>query len=687
MKYYLVITPSLLDHPLTYKSEESFFAGDFVLVSLRKKIVVGVIFGYAEKQEDDIRFETKQIEQKLEIPNFTDNFLPILQEISDYQMEPICAIFSVFISIINNNYKNFLTIEQILKILQKNELLSEKISSSDLSEYIANKTEIKNFFYRGNFNSHVKLNENQEICYQELKKITPQDKQTILLEGETGSGKTLVYLQRIKEILTEDPSAQILILLPEIALTNAILYRVEQFLGIKPFTWHSDIGQKDKKEIFTATIFNISRIIIGARSAIFLPFQNLRLIVIDEEHDNSFKQDQGVFYHTIDIARILAKHNQKLQIILSSATPSLETIYHVKTKKYTRIHLKSAKTLNERMKIFVEDMNKQENKTQIISDTVMEKITNTMDSHSQAMIFLNRRGYNSIIICNKCQNKISCKNCSVSMVYHKEKNQLFCPYCNYKAIINTIKCNNCFEQNNFKFHGFGVEKIFETIKNKFSDKKVALLTSDNANDLQETIRAIENGEIDIIVGTQILAKGHNFPKLGFLAIIDGGLNFSGVDLRSAEKTYQILHQIMGRLGRFDIKGEVIVQTHEPKNLILQALLDHNRVKFYMSEFKSRQDFSMPPFAKLFKISFSDISEENAMKLATKFISSMDYHPMVEIIGPAPSAIIKLNRLYRYNVLLKSSHQFNLQIFLQEQIKKHKLSSPKIRIDVNPMNFI
>ena len=317
----------------------------------------------------------------------------------------------------------------------------------------------------------------------------------------------------------------------------------------------------------------------------------------------------------------------------------------------------------------------------------MKKINYYLETELQSMIFLNRRGYNSVIICNKCQGKISCKNCSVSLIYHKERNKLFCPYCSYNTLINLARCNHCLEQNNFKFYGFGIEKIFEMIKMQFPDKKIALLSSDNSSEIQENIKLIEEGEIEIIVGTQILAKGHNFPKLGFLAVIDGGLNFSGVDLRSAEKTYQILHQIIGRLGRFDIKGEVVIQTYEPDNLILQSLLDHNRVKFYMSEFKNRQDFDMPPFCNLFKISFSDISEEKAMKLATKFATSLDYNKNVEIIGPSPSAIIRLNKMYRYNLIIKTNKTFNLQAFLYEQINKHNLSSLKMRIDVNPMNFI
>lgn len=684
MKNYLIITPSLLNHPLTYKSDKNLKTGEFVVISLRKQFVVGII--YSEIQEINIEFEIKTIEEKLSLPPLSHESIDTLKEVSYHQMEPLGSIFSIITGTANNFWKSFLTIEQIHKILKKSAFLHNELSLFDLKNCYENGIEISNFSYKES-ESKFELNAKQKSCYEEIQNITPRIKQTILLEGETGSGKTMVFLQKIKDILIADPSAQILILLPEIALTNAILNRVESFLGIKPFPWHSDITQKERKEIFLSTIFNLSRVIVGARSAIFLPFKNLKLIVIDEEHDSSFKQEQGVLYHTTDVAQIIAKHNPNLQIILSSATPSLETIYFVKTKKYIRVHLKSEKQLEERMDIIVEDMKKDENIKKIISQRVVDKINFYLEKNLQSMIFLNRRGYNSIIICNKCQNKISCKNCSVSLIYHKEKNKLFCPYCNYNVVIQFARCNNCLEQNNFKFYGFGIEKIFEMIQSQFPDKKIALLSSDNSHETQKNIELIEHGDIDIIVGTQILAKGHNFPKLAFLAIIDGGLNFSGVDLRSAEKTYQILHQIMGRLGRFNIKGDLIIQTHDPDNLILQSLIDHNRVKFYMSEFKNRQDFSMPPFFKLFKISFSDNDEEKTVKIATKFASSLDYDENVEIIGPSPSAIIRLNKLYRYNLIIKTKQNFDLQKFLSEQMKKHNLSSLKIRIDVNPMNFI
>jgi primosomal protein N' (replication factor Y) len=689
--HYSIILPTLLDDPLTYKSNLDIESGSYVVVTLRKKSVVGVVL---EKQiiQGDLKFEIKNIEHILPLPPISKIFIQTFKEISNFHMEKLGIIFSLLINIVNNFWKSIITLEKIIKILEKNYLANYNYSKKTILNFInGNKEEhtqsesTKNKYIICPFT----LNIYQQNALQEIENNI--NEKIILLEGETGSGKTLVYFEKIKHILKKDNDAQVLILLPEIALTNAILHRVEEYFGFKPFSWHSNLSQKERKENFLSVNFNIARIVVGARSAIFLPFRNLKLIIIDEEHDYSFKQEQQIFYHTIDIAKIMRKINSNLQIILSSATPSLETIYNVKIKNYTRVLLKSEKSLSERFSISIEDMNHNENRKQIISKNVLENIRKYLELGLQSMIFLNRRGYNSLIICKKCNGKLLCKNCSVGMVYFKDGNRFFCPQCNFSIEFSRSKCTTCFSEGDFKFYGYGIEKIYEMISNEFPDLaktgKIAILSSDNSDNLQETIKKIENGEVDLIVGTQILAKGHNFPKLGFLTILDGGLNFSGVDLRSSEKTYQILHQIMGRLGRFGIKGEVIIQTHETQSLVLQALLDYNRTKFYTYEFKQRKDFNMPPFSQLFKITFSDTNSERAMKNALKFVSEFEYNSEVEILGPAPSAIIRLNKLYRHNIIIKTNNNFDLQKFLYNQLDKKELKNLKMRIDINPMNFI
>lgn len=684
--YYSVIVPTIINEALTYKSENIFIIGTFVVIKLRNKLCIGLIF--ATISESAINFEIKEINQGLALPPLSKNQIQILTEVGHYQMEYLGTIFSIILKCVESFYKQTTSIENIVKVLNKNISKHYPITPEQLNNFITTSINLDQFLYQF-YETTIRLTDIQNGALEKLN--NSENKKIILLEGETGSGKTLIYLEKIKQILISNPSAQILILLPEIALTNAILKRVEEYLGIKPIGWHSNLSAKDRKESFLAVIFNIARVIVGARSAIFLPFHNLKFIVIDEEHDNSFKQDQQVLYRTIDIAKIIAKHNRDLQIILSSATPSIETIYYVKEKIYTRVALESNKSLKERMKIFVENMSSEKNKGNIISESIIERIQFYLEKNLQSMIFLNRRGYNSIIICKKCSSKLTCKNCSAGMIFHKELQKFFCSYCGFSIKYLLAKCTTCFQEADFRFYGYGVEKVYELIAEKFpnliTNDRILLLSSDNSQDLQEKIEKIENGQVDIIIGTQILAKGHNFPKLAFLGVIDGGLNFSGIDLNSAEKTYQILHQILGRLGRFDTIGECIIQTFDPKNLILQALLEQNKTKFYSYEFQQRKDFSMPPFSQLFKITFAHQEQEKALASALKFTNMIDYSKDIEIIGPSPSSIIKMNRMYRYNLMLKASHNFDLQAFLYEQFIKHKIRQSTFRIDVSPANFV
>ena len=676
---------------LTYKSEDVLKPGDLVIVEIKNTLHSGIVVAKQDIEITSVKFEIKSITQKLPLPSLSEESIQILQEIAYHQMESTGTIFSIILKNVEVFLKQVKSLEHILKTLKKSSITGgTNLTIENLQDFIELKINIRGFLYSDNtINSKIKLTKIQNEAFSELQ--NPSNKKIILLEGETGSGKTIVYLEKIKKILLDEPSAQILILLPEIALTNAILVIVEKYLGIKASYWHSTISVKERRENFLAIIFGLSRVIVGARSAIFLPFNNLKLIIIDEEHDSSFKQEQQVLYQTIDVAKIIAKYNQKLIILLCSATPSLKTIYNVKIKNYTRISLKSNKSLQERMRISVEDMNSFDNKKNLISDVIINRIKFYTENHLQSMVFLNKRGYNSVIICKKCNNKLICKNCSIGLLFHKELKKFFCSYCGFSTSSVNTACRNCSTENDFKFYGYGIEKIYEIIQEKFphlaNQNRICLLSSDNNKDLQSKILQIENGEVDIVVGTQILAKGHNFPRLGFLGIIDGGLNFSGIDLHSSEKTYQILHQVVGRLGRFGIKGEVVIQTLESKNLILHALLEQNRIKFYSHELHQRKNFLMPPFSQLFKVTFSHITQQKAENNALKFVNSLEYTPEVEIIGPSPSSIIKVNQMYRYNILIKSSNEVNLQKILYDQFEKNNIKSSSFRIDVSPDNFI
>ncbi len=674
-KLFYKILPAVYIHELyTYYDFNSYEVGQFCIINFHGKNTVGIIWEIVSSDQINELLSKKNIVfKKIEsllshIKKLSPEYLKLIEKIAYFHLESPGLVLKNMISVICSSYQK-INKEKIDKILKKNNQISINIQNSAI------------------------LNEFQLQAYSEYN-LHSSDKNLFLIEGETGSGKTEVYLEIIKDVINQSNDSQVLILLPEVALTNAIIDRIKLRFSnkIEPICFHHDITNSKRIESFILSGYGNSRIFVGARSAIFLPFKNLKLIIVDEEHDQSFKQDQGgIIYHLMDIVFFRSQF-ENIKVILSSATPSLETIFLIKQKKIHRIFLNSIKKLESRMNIKIIDMKERtEDQYQIISNDVIENIQKNLNLGLQSMVFLNRRGYNHMIICNNCKNKLLCKNCSISLVYYKEIGKLYCHYCGLSNDIKNILCNICKDQSrNFKFFGFGIEKIHEIIKNHFSKAKIALLSSDSmsSKNIDDVISKIENSEIDIIIGTQILAKGHNFPNLKFLAVLDGGLNFSGIDLRSSERTYQILHQILGRIGRFDFSGDVIIQTNEPKSKILMALKSFNKTAFYISELNQRKEFNMPPFSTLIKINFSGLFKESVSIEANKFCDLIERTEHVNILGPSPSAIFKLNKKYRYNVFLQSDKKFDLHGFLLKNLKKISFNKKIIvKIDVNPMNFI
>ena len=667
--YFKVLIPVFVNSLFTYSYESELWIGTYVIVNFNHKQCLGVVW-QCDSSIDIAVEKIKAIEQIINLlPPLQASYLKIIDQIALDHIEVPGLILKNAIPIICSNFKFFLK-EKNIKLIESINKESPEITCDE----------------------NFQINPFQIKSVNEIQQQFDIGKNIVLLEGETGSGKTEVYLELIKNILLTNSDAQILILLPEIALTNSLLSRIEKRLGKHVQQWHSCMSIKEKRSSYYNAISGKSNIFIGARSGIFLPFKSLALIIIDEEHDPSFKQEQNVIYHTIDIARIRLKHEHGCKLILSSATPSLETIYMIKKGLFGRSHLESRKTLQERMSIEVHDMKQEVSPLGgILSQKLIDKINHYNELGLQSMIFLNRRGYNSFIKCTQCYAHLSCPNCSVGLIYHKEIGKLYCHYCSYNEFVKHTSCQKCFTSGQFTFKGFGIERVFELLTEAFPGKKLLLISSDNIvgnKELRIAIDKIESGEVNIIVGTQILAKGHNFPHLGFLGIIDGGLNFSGIDLRSAEKTYQILHQIAGRVGRFETKGEVLIQTYEPDNILLSALQKHNRTQFYISELESRQKFEMPPFHHIIKISFISKFKDIAELIANKFIASAQYNHNVKILGPAPSPIFRMNGLFRYNVFFQSIKEFALSEYLASQMKLNKIHKQvKIKIDVNPISFI
>ncbi|MFP3022746.1 MAG: primosomal protein N', partial [Wolbachia sp.] len=417
-------------------------------------------------------------------------------------------------------------------------------------------------------------------------------------------------------------------------------------------------------------------------------------------HDSSFKQEQGIIYNARDMAIILAKF-ENIPIILSSATPLLETIHHVKSGNYNHVKLTKRFGGAELPLIKVVDMR---NNKQWISSELFESIKQTIEKKQQVMLFLNRRGYAQLAICKKCGYKISCLNCAVWLTYHKKKNVLLCHHCSYQLKLPE-KCSNCQGEQSLSLYGVGIERLLEEMVKLIPNAKTAMISSDQKS-VSNVIDLVLKEEVNIIIGTQIIAKGHNFPKLTLVGVINADLSLENSDLRAAEKTYQLLHQVAGRSGRFNEKGMVIVQTNNPESSIIKALLHQKRDSFYEIELKSRREAKMPPFSRLIALIICGKNQIATQKAANEIVKSLLRHPSssttciqeknvgadkkeFEILGPSPAAINFLNNKYRYRVLLKihNKHSLSVQKKLKCWIKNCNLnSSIAVIIDVDPVSF-
>lgn len=522
-----------------------------------------------------------------------------------------------------------------------------------------------------------------------LQMINKLDKYNVLvLDGVTGSGKTEIYLKGANTILQNNLTAQVLILVPEIALTNQLLERFKTYLSYKYTTWHSNLSPKERFLNWHKIVYGDVSIVIGARSALFLPFHNLKLIIVDEEHDTSYKQDDNKFtYNTRDMAIVKCKLFD-IPIILSSATPSLETIYNIIKKKFIHFPL-STRFLNKNPPcVQVVNMRQEQCKTNYLSVLLRQKIAANLQNKLQTLLFINKRGFALITLCKECGYRISCINCSSWLIYHKQIDLLRCHLCGYcMALLNT--CPSCKKVNSFTFFGPGIEKVGEEVKKLFPSSRIEILSSDTLTSMskvQGLLSEIINNKVDIILGTQVLAKGHHFPSLTLVGIIDADSGLYGGDLRAREKTFQLLHQVVGRTGRTQ-QGEVIVQTFEPESFFIKSLQQHDRYTFYKQELKLRLASKMPPYYKMASLLFSGNDKLKIEQDIQAFMLSKPASNIVEIWGPAPATIFQLNKQYRYRLIIVTPYNFYLQTYIKKWFANFsKIKFLNIKIDIDPTNF-
>jgi len=645
-----VLIPRIFDHPHTYFSKKfgKLKTGSIVSVPFGKEEEIGVVWDKEENTNKN--FKLKDIKEKKSV-SLSDNLVKFINWFSLYNLAPKGMVLKM--------------------------CLGDESFFSKKKETFDNSLKIKKKFI---------LNKEQKKCLKDINNLGNKFS-TTLLQGITGSGKTIVYFEKIKENISR--GNQSLVLLPEIFLTNQFNKRFEEYFGFKPAVWHSKITKKNKRIIWKNIINGEIKLVVGARSSLFLPFKNLGLIVVDEEHDSSYKQDEGIRYNARDMA-ISRASIENIPVLLSTSIPSLETFNNVKNKKY------NFTKLEKRYKNFslphaeVIDLKLDRKKKNIWLDPkTINLVKKYLEKKDQVLFFLNRRGYAPFIICKTCGSKLDCPNCSIYLTFHKHINKAMCHHCGYKSSLNS-NCKKTEDNCDYQMYGPGVEKIYDELKLIFPEKKIKILSSDFLNKKKETknlLSDIENNKIDILVGTQLISKGFNFPNLNCIVVVDADFSGMGFDLRSTEKNIQLYNQLSGRAGRFSKDSLVIYQTFNPSDGTLKNILENDSARFLEDEINLRKEKNLPPFTRLIALIISSKNEKDGILEAKKIKKNLSILKYAEVMGPVSSPIFKIKNNYRTRLLLRSRNNIFIQKDIAKILKKINLSKKiKLTVDVDPLNF-
>ena len=511
-----------------------------------------------------------------------------------------------------------------------------------------------------------------------------------LLDGVTGSGKTEVYFEAVARALEQ--GRQVVILLPEIALTGQFIKRFEARFGCKPLEWHSAVSAGERGRIWKAAATGDARAVVGARSALFLPFADLGLIIVDEEHDTGFKQEDRVFYQARDMA-VVRGHLGQIPVVLASATPSIESHVNARTGRYRHVVLSGRYAGSQLPNITAIDLRKAPpERNKWLSPVLVDAMTETLGKGQQSLLFLNRRGYAPLTICRTCGHRFECPQCTAWLVEHRFKQRLNCHHCGFSVPVPEA-CHKCGEAGSLVPCGPGVERIAEEVVERWPQAKVAILSSDlipGIEQLREILREIADGEAQIIIGTQIVAKGHHFPGLATVGVVDGDIGLGmGGDPRASERTYQLLQQVTGRAGRAAVAGRGYIQTRDPEHPTMQALISGERDAFLEQEIRGRQAALMPPFGRLAALLITAKQKDHAAGYARHVALSAPPAQRIEVYGPIEAPIAVIRGRHRQRILVKAPREIDIQAYLRAWLGA--LAKPKgdvrLTVDIDPYNFM
>jgi primosomal protein N' (replication factor Y) len=510
-----------------------------------------------------------------------------------------------------------------------------------------------------------------------------------LIDGVTGSGKTQVYFEAVAEAVRR--GRQTLILMPEIALTAQVLDRFAERFGVRPAEWHSQLTPRQRARTWAAVAAGEVSVVVGARSALFLPYADLGLIVVDEEHEAAYKQEDGVHYNARDMAVVRA-NVAGIPIVLASATPSVETEVNARRARYRRLHLPERFGGAHLPAIEAIDLKREgPPRGRFIAPRLAGAVQIAVERGEQALLFLNRRGYAPLTLCRHCGLRLACPNCDAWLVDHRFKRRLVCHHCGF-SMPPPAQCPACATTESFVACGPGVERLEEEVAALFPDRRVLVLSSDlvvTVERMREELAEIEQGFVDIVIGTQLVAKGHHFPKLNLVGIVDADLGLSNGDPRAAERTFQLLHQVVGRAGREEGRGIGYLQTHQPEHPVMRALIAADREAFYTSEIELRERTHYPPFGRLASLVISAADKHAAEGHARRLAAAAPRADEVRVLGPAEAPLALIRGRHRFRLLVKSPRGFDLSTYLRvwvAAVPKAK-GDIKLDVDVDPQSFL
>jgi primosomal protein N' (replication factor Y) len=520
-------------------------------------------------------------------------------------------------------------------------------------------------------------------------RVTVDGFSVTLIDGVTGSGKTEVYFEAVAEAIRR--GRQTLILMPEIALTAQFLDRFVQRFGVKPAEWHSQVAPRRRARTWAAVADGDIKVVAGARSALFLPYADLGLIVVDEEHDPVYKQEDGVRYHARDMAIVRARE-ARVPIVLASATPSVETEVNARRGRYRRLHLPERFGGAHLPAVEAIDLRREAPpRGRFIAPRLAEAVKHALERKEQALLFLNRRGYAPLTLCRACGFRLACPNCDAWLVEHRFRRQLVCHHCGF-AMPPPPACLRCQATDSFAAVGPGVERLEEEVAGLFPGSRILVLSSDvveSVERLRQELEDVAEGRVDIVIGTQLVAKGHHFPRLNLVGVVDADLGLSNGDPRAAERTFQLLHQVAGRAGRQEGRGQAYLQTHQPEHPVMRALVAGDREAFYESEIAAREQLGYPPFGRLASLIVAASDRAAAETYARRLAAEAPHDEAVRLLGPAEAPLALVRGRYRFRLLAKSARGFDLSAYLREWVERapKRTGSLRLDVDVDPQSFL